>query len=66
MIDESYDDEPNSHRRWQAAWKQVENLCKLDPYYVYWALESILDHNQKHFLETNWHQSVCNEALKDQ
>jgi hypothetical protein len=64
IIDESYDNESNDYLRWQLAWKQVENLCKLDPYYVYRALESILDHNQKHFLETNWHNAVCQVAPK--
>lgn len=57
-VNENYDNEPNDQVRWQAAWIQLDKLCKLDPYMVYDMLQSVLDHNQKHFLETDWHDAV--------
>jgi len=58
VIDESYDLIENSNERWQQGWNQVEHLCKQDPWQVYSALESVLEHNRRHFIETDWHAAI--------
>lgn len=58
VIDESYDLVENSNDRWQQGWNQVEQLCKLNPQQVYSALESVLEHNRRHFIETDWHAEI--------
>lgn len=64
VVDESYDSEPNDQIRWNLAWQQIQNLCEQNPQEVYQSLKPILEHNQKHFLETEWHDVVRREALK--
>lgn len=54
VIDESYDFEPNQQLRFNLAWQQVEQLCQLDPVTVLTELNSVLEHNQHHFLTTDW------------
>ena len=54
VIDESYDDIPDLIQRYAAAWQQVEKLCVADPKQVLDQLQPILNHNQKHFLITDW------------
>ena len=60
VIDESYDTVKDPVERWHLAWQQVEQLCAVSPEYVFDKLSSTLEHNQRHFLITNWHQSVTN------
>lgn len=60
IIDESYDSEPNEDVRYRMAWHQVEWLCQQDPTYIFNQTESILLHNQQHFLNTDWAQSFKN------
>lgn len=54
VIDESYDSEPNMPLRMKQAWEQVEWLCLQDPDKVRSELLSILEHNQQHFIQTDW------------
>lgn len=58
VIDESYDDIRYDHERWDSAWGQVEWLCEQDPEHIYNELHSVLVHNKKHFLETDWHKNI--------
>jgi len=58
VIDESYDYIPDMHQRMTCAWQQVESLCEQDPQVVYQELQSVLEHNQRHFIETNWHKPI--------
>jgi hypothetical protein len=54
VIDESYDVIEDEHERFTLAWQQVEQLCELDPASVMLKLQSVLTHNQQHFLSTDW------------
>jgi len=58
VIDESYDDIGYDRERWGLAWDQVEWLCEQDPEHIYNELHSVLVHNKKHFLETDWHKNI--------
>lgn len=58
VIDESYDDILDLESRMRAAWHQVEALCDLDPRSVLHSLAAQLDHNQRHFLRTDWQASI--------
>lgn len=58
VIDESYDTIIDDDKRYKNAWAQVENLCRQDPMAVFGRLRLILEHNQKHFLQTDWHANV--------
>ena len=58
IIDESYDDTANQAQRFRQAWQQVERLCTLDPVSVRQSLLTKLEHNQRHFLKTDWHGAV--------
>lgn len=54
VIDESYDNEQDSRTRHRMALRQVEFLLHQDPVKVIEELQSVLDHNYKHFVETDW------------
>jgi hypothetical protein len=58
VINESYDLVENSNDRWQQTWQQVEWLCNQDPHQVYQTLEPILEHNRRHFIETDWLSAI--------
>jgi hypothetical protein len=58
VIDESYDDIEHAPTRYARAWAQVEYLCSQDPVDVVKQIESIVNHNQQHFLTTNWHANI--------
>jgi hypothetical protein len=58
VIDESYDAIADDNMRFAQAWQQVEYLCSQDPVAVQHKIKSIVDHNQQHFLTTNWHANM--------
>lgn len=58
IIDESYDSEPDITIRYQKAWAQVEYLCRIDSAQARTQVQHILDHNQQHFLKTDWHHNI--------
>jgi hypothetical protein len=58
IIDESYDSESDIMIRYQKAWAQVEYLCRSDSAQVRTQVQQILQHNQQHFLKTDWHQNI--------
>jgi hypothetical protein len=65
VIDESYDNIADDTERFTAAWNQVERLCQLDPVWVLSQIEHILNHNQQHFLATDWHASLRQAVIED-
>lgn len=58
IIDESYDNIADTETRFQEAWKQVEFLLAQDPILIYNKSKEILEHNQKHFMQTNWQEKM--------
>lgn len=58
VIDESYDSISDLESRVTAAWQQVEWLCNQDPVKIYSQLADILEHNRRHFLNTDWHAAI--------
>ena len=58
VVDQSYDSIADMHQRMTAAWHQVEWLCEQDPGHVYCELHDVLQHNQEHFLTTDWHKAI--------
>ena len=58
VIDESYDAVEDDTERFARAWQQVELLCQLDPASVMQELQSVIAHNQQHFLLTSWMDPV--------
>ena len=58
VFDESYDSISDFGQRMESAWQQVEFLCAQDPALIYSQVQEILDHNQQHFLTTNWHSAI--------
>jgi hypothetical protein len=60
ILDESYDNEPNETLRFILAWQQVEWMCQQQPSYILSQLLPILEHNQQHFLNTDWASSIKN------
>lgn len=54
VVDESYDLIQDKETRWQRALDSMMLLTEQDPVDVYKSLESELDHNKKHFEDTDW------------
>lgn len=54
VIDESYDLEPDLQQRVRLIVRAIDGLMAQDPIDVYRLLRDVLDHNQHHFLETDW------------
>jgi hypothetical protein len=55
IIDESYDNEPDSHHRWTMAMDQVSWLCKQDPETVLTQVKDIVEHNYHVMIERDWY-----------
>jgi hypothetical protein len=51
IINEDYDNESDSIKRWKMAYEQVEFLATLDPMKVYESTKNIRDHNYNRMLE---------------
>lgn len=58
VIDESYDLIEDNEVRWEAAWQQVETLCRADPIDVHARLLPVLEHNFAHFMNTDWYLPI--------
>lgn len=65
VIDESYDAIEDRNLRYKMAWEQVEYLCQQDPIDVYKKLDAVLEHNQRHFLEIDWHAEISRSIPTD-
>jgi hypothetical protein len=55
IIDESYDNESDSHHRWTMAMDQVTWLCKQDPETVLTQVKDIVEHNYHVMFERDWY-----------
>jgi hypothetical protein len=58
VIDESYDDEPDFHKRVMKVLDSMNKLCELDPAEVYDRLATVLEHNKNHFYNKNWNDEL--------
>lgn len=56
VIDESYDAVADHHRRWDLALEQARSICMQDPVSIYKKIQPVLEHNQRRFLEIDWHE----------
>ena len=54
VIDESYDQILDKHTRWTKVFESMRDLSLKDPTRVYSNLRTVLEHNKKHFENTNW------------
>jgi hypothetical protein len=58
VIDESYDLIQDKQQRWSAVLDSMQELCLMDPIYVYDQLKDVLEHNKKHFETTSWKRAI--------
>jgi len=58
IINESYDTIDNDYDRYEKAWAEVEKLTAHNPITVLKEIESILIHNQQHFISTDWYHEI--------
>jgi hypothetical protein len=65
VIDESYDNIADTHKRFAAAWQQVEYLCEQDPEFIIAQIQDILTYNYQHFISTNWHSEIKKYFILD-
>jgi hypothetical protein len=56
VIDESYDNEPDNTTRWAMAMKQMDILCKRNPFEVYEKISDVVKHNQSLMLSHDWYR----------
>jgi len=61
VIDESYDHEPDSVRRWAMAMDQVRWLTEQDPVEIYAKIKDVVEHNQRLMLDTDWYQTFTKQ-----
>lgn len=61
VVDESYDTEPDSVRRWNMAMNQVKWLTEQDPVEIYAKIKDVVEHNQRLMLDTNWYQDLSKQ-----
>ena len=64
IIDESYDDVDDVDLRHRMAWQQVEFLCQTDPREIYKKFRHITQHNQQHFMNTDWDDQFRQNAYR--
>jgi hypothetical protein len=64
VIDESYDDIEDSYTRWSAAWQQIVRLTDFNPVDIYEKIQSVVEHNHRLFVSTNWKNNMKKE-IKD-
>lgn len=58
VIDESYDDEPDMHKRYSMILDAMQKLCEQNPADVYQKLEHVLEHNHNHFYNHSWNTEL--------
>jgi hypothetical protein len=63
IIDESYDLEPSSRKRWQMAWDQINWLCEQNQLEIYDKIKDITEHNFNIAMNTNFKSKVFEEIL---
>jgi hypothetical protein len=65
IIDESYDSESDSERRWSMALDQVKYLSTIDPADVYIKIKDIVEHNRQLMLAPNWYKEFSQQLLEE-
>lgn len=60
IIDESYDEIGNLGLRMLRVWDQIDWLFKQDPNEIYAEIESVLEHNYQHLINSDWDQPIKN------
>lgn len=61
MIDESYDVIKDDNKRYTAAFEQVKYLCTLDQQLVFEKINTVVEHNYNHIMNTDWTQFAANQ-----
>jgi hypothetical protein len=61
VIDESYDNEPDSLLRWHMAMDQVQFLITQDPVEIYAKIKDVVEHNQRLMLDTDWYEDLSRQ-----
>jgi len=62
IIDESYDLEIDNQLRFKKVLDAMQELNNKDPLDVYEKLREVLEHNKKHFEETDWNSAFLNSV----
>jgi len=62
VIDESYDLISNNYDRWEAAFGQVQQLCKMDQSEVFEKISPVVEHNYRLLMSTNWTQHMLDQV----
>ena len=58
VVDESYDIIEDKVTRWNKALDSMLSLTEKDPIEVYESLKSSLEHNKKHFEDSEWNRCL--------
>jgi hypothetical protein len=58
VVDESYDLIEDKQQRWRKALDSMYELAKLEPRAVYESLRQVLEHNKKHFENSEWQRCL--------
>jgi hypothetical protein len=61
VIDESYDNEPDSLLRWHMTMDQVQFLITQDPVEIYAKIKDVVEHNQRLMLDTDWYEDLSRQ-----
>jgi len=61
LIDESYDNIPQSEERWTRAFEQVRYLCSCNQEETYAKIKPIAEHNYNLIMNQNWHQLAADK-----
>lgn len=56
VIDESYDNEIDDHKRYSMAFDQVKKLCSMPQQQVYERIQDVVEHNHQLLMTRNWTQ----------
>ncbi len=65
VIDESYDSEPDDHKRWNQALNQVQWLVTQDVSQILEQIQPVVDHNHALMLQHDWYHDVTDQLLQD-
>lgn len=64
IIDESYDQIEDNTLRYAEAFKQVEQLCRMDQLEVYKKIKEVTEHNYKVLINTDWDREMSKKLQK--
>jgi len=64
VINESYDLEVDDVRRWRMAFEQMQQLAKMDQYWVLEQIQPIVEHNLQVLMQTDWNQKMTKDVAQ--